>query len=269
MFKMNPKDIEKLQKGIQRAFDTHDAAAFVHVGPFAEMLKDNPDRAIDMIFEVYNKALDDAYTDDEGKNVRAFIESIAGGPHEAIPSAVYNAVGEVYPYLERPQKDKALRRVLNILDGINYVYVQNSHTPFIREPLFLADISVCRWLYWPGVEDGIGLMKKYSTFEELKDETIDERGLFRRDRVRSDFVLATALMHGKYSQWGDNYIDVANPTFLDRVFKGIVAVDFARVPQEKLESRLKEFHEVWPERFKQRLDSIRQEKDWVDYTKFS
>jgi len=257
-------DIDRIIEGLNKYTDSYEAAAFVHVGPFAEMLKDNPDKAIDMIFAVYNRALNDAYTDDEGKNARAFIESIAGGPHEAVPSAVYNAVGEVYPYLERPQRDKALRQVLNILDKINYVYVQNSHTPFIREPLLLADISVCRWLYWPGIEDGIGLIKKYSSFDELKEETIDERGLFIRDKVRSDFVLATALMHGKYSQWGDDYIDVANPTFLDRVFKGIVAVDFARIPQEKLESRLKEFHEVWPERFKQKLDSIRQEKDWVD-----
>ena len=231
------------------------------------MLKDNPNKAIDMIFAVYNKALDDAYTED-GKNVRAFIESVAGGPHEAVPCAIYNAVGEIYPYLDRSQKDRALKQILKILDLINYIYVQNIHTPFIREPLLLSDISICRLIYWPGLDECIKLINKYQSFEELKTETIDERGIFRRNYVLSDFVAATALMHGKYSKWAEDYIDVANPNFLDRVFKGIVAVDFARVSQDKLEDRIKEFKDVWPNKLCQNLDSIRLERDWVDYTKF-
>lgn len=266
---MNEEDIEKIQKGIQRAFDTHEAAAVVYVGPFAEMLKDNPDRAIDMIFAVYNKALNDAYTNDEGKNDRAFIESIAGGPHEAVPSALYNAIGEVYPYLDRPQRDNALKQVLKILDRINYIYVQNSHTPFIREPLLLSDISICRWLYWPGFDEGIELINKYPSFEELKNEIINENGIFRRDRVRSDFLVATTLIHGEYSKWGEDYIDAANPNFLDRVFKGIIAIDFSRISQDKLESKINEFNKMWPKRLCQKLDSIIKERDWVDYTKFN
>lgn len=266
---MNQKIINKLVEGVQKAFDAHDASAFVHVSPFSEILKDNPDKAIDMIFSVYNKSLDDAYTDDEGKNVRGFIEAVAGGPHEAIPSSLYNAVGEVYPYLERSQKDKALNQVLKILDSINYFYVQISHTPYIREPLLLADISICRRIYWPGLDDGLSLIKKYSSFKKFKNEIIDERGFFKRDKVKSDFILATILMHGKYSKWGDNYIDAANPNSLDRVFNGIVAIEFSQVGQHKFDERVIEFNKVWPKRFIEKLEEIINRKDWVDYNKFN
>lgn len=263
------QNINKLISGIQKTFDAHESSAFVNVGPFSEILKDNPDKAIDMIFAVYNKSLDDAYTDDGGKNVRGFIEAIAGGPHEAIPSSIYNAVGEVYSYLERSQKDKALRQVLKILDDINYFYVQISHTPYIREPLLLTDISICRRIYWPGFDDELNLIKKYSSFKRFKNETIDERGFFKRDKVKSDFILATVLMHRKYSEWGDNYIDVANPNFLNRVFNGIVAMDFSQVCQEKFDERVIEFNKIWPKRFIEKLEEIIDRKDWVDYNKFN
>ena len=257
-----------LGREMNRAFDTHDAAALLQVAPLVEQLKDDPDQAIDRIFLTYNNALNDAYAGENGINRRAFIESLAGGPNEVVPSAVYNAVGAVYPYLERPQRDKALRQILNILDGINYRYVQSSHTPFIREPLLLADITICRGIYWPGLEEGVNLMKRYSCFAELKEKTIDEEGLFRKNKVKSDFVLAAALVHGKNSSWGNDYIDTAHPEFLNRVFKGIVAIDFARTPPEEFESIVKEFHEVWPERFCKRIEPIRQEADWVDYSRF-
>lgn len=255
-----------LRKQIQKAFDKQEISAFVNVNPFSEMIKDNPDKAIDLIFQVYNNALDEVYTT-EGKNMRAFVESHAGGPHEAIPSAIYNSVGTVYPYLERTQKNKALKQVLNILDGQNYQYVQISHTPYIREPLLLSDICVCRCLYWPGLDDGIRKIRAYNNFKEFKEDNMNN-GLFKREKVRSDFILATTVMHKMYSSWGEEFVKEIEPNFLSRVYKGIVAIDFARLPDERLERTLKEFYSAWPNDFCEKLDSIRNEKDWVDYKLF-
>lgn len=171
--------------------------------------------------------------------------------------------------MERSQKDKALKQILKILDGINSSYVQISHTPYIREPLLLADISICRRIYWPGFDDGLNLIKKYSSFKKFKNETIDEKGFFRRNKVKSDFILATVLMHGKYSEWGNNYIDVANPNFLNRVFNGIVTMDFSQVCQHKFGERVMKFNNIWPKRFAEKLEEIIVRKDWVDYNKFN
>lgn len=265
---MNEELRKKLENKIQQEFDAHSIAALFHVSPLAEMLNDSPDRAIDGIFAAYNDALNEAYTDGEGQNLRGFVESFAGGPLEVIPSAIYNAVGAVYPYLERPQRDRALRQVLNILDGVNTRYVQESHAPFIREPLLSADIYICRWPYYPGFEEGARLAEQFQTFEELKSELLDERGMFRKNKVRSDFLVAAGLMHQKYSPWGDEYIAAANPEFLRRAFKGIVAIDFADVSEQKAIARTNEFNAAWPEAFCKQLEALRKEKDWVDYPNF-
>lgn len=115
-------------KKITKAFDAHDVAAFLHVSPLAQQLKDNPDKAINLIYQTFEEALNQAYTDDRGVNQRAYVQSLAGGPMETIPWAVYNSVGDVYPYLEKNQRFNALRQVLRCLDQYNTGYVQDTHT---------------------------------------------------------------------------------------------------------------------------------------------
>jgi len=257
-------NISELENGLRRAFETHEAAAFVHVEPLAQMLQDNPDKAIDLIFSTYNRALNDAYTDDEGHNVRGFVEAIAGGPFEGIPSALYNAVGAVYPYLERPQKNKALRQVLNCMDGINYMYVQLSHTSYVREPLLLSDIEIVRWMYWPGLHDEEHLWKG-KPFCQIREEIIDENGMFRRDKVQSDYLVAYALLRSSTANFGKEYVSVANPNFLDRVLKGIVAMRFAHSEDdEEVERGKARLRELLPASIHSRLEEIRLERDWVD-----
>jgi hypothetical protein len=253
---------------LHKCLDSYEAAAIVNVEPLSQMLKDNPDKAIDMIFNVYNKALNDAYTDDEGKNIRGFVEAIAGGPHEAVPSAVYNVVGEVYPYLERPQKDRALRKVLDCMDGINSAYVQISHTPYIREPLLLSDIQIVRWIYWPGLHDEKHLWKDKNDFFEIKDKLIDENGMFRRNIVRSDFLVAYALLRKRTGNFGEEYARASNPEFLERVMKGIVAMRFAHAENEEdvIEGK-RRLEELLPVSLHSRIEPLRLERDWVDYTK--
>jgi len=260
-------DIDKIIEGLNKSLDSYEAAAIIHVEPLAQMLKDNPNKAIDMIFNVYNKALDSAYTDSEGKNMRGFIEAVAGGPHETVPSAVYNAVGEVYPYLERPQKDKALRKVLDCMDKINYVYVNVSHTPFIREPSLLSDIQIVRWLYWPGLHDDEHLWENKTDFSEIQDEIMDKHGMFRKNVVRSDFLVAYSLLRKDIGNFGEEYASAANPEFLERVMKGIVAMRFAHAESEQEVIKGKRRLEgLLPESLHSRIEPLRLERDWVDHT---
>ena len=139
-------DQEDIMKSITSAFDAHDISAFLHVSPLAEELMRSPDKAIPEIKATYEAALDQAYTGKDGVNVRALVQSMAGGPFETIPWAVYNSVGAAYPYLTRPQKNLALRQMLNILDTRNTMEITGDggrpgHTTGIREPLLLSDIS--------------------------------------------------------------------------------------------------------------------------------
>ncbi len=259
-------DQEKLVNDLRKAFETYEAAALVHIEPLVQMLQDNPDKGINLIFKTYNRALNDAYTGDDGKNMRGFVEAMAGGPYEGIPSALYDAVGTVYPYLERPQKNKALRQVLNCMDSLNYRYVQISHTPYVREPLLFSDIETVRWMYWPGLHDEEHLWKG-KPFYQVREEIIDENGMFRKNMVNSDYLVAYALLRTSTTGFGEDYVSVANPNFLDRVLKGIVAMRFAHSEDdadvEKGKSRLRE---LLPACVHSRLEEIRLERDWVDYT---
>lgn len=267
-------DEAELNKAIHRCFDSHTASSLLHIAPFAEMLKDDPKRAIETIFEVYNRALNEAYTDDSGVNNRDFVEAVAGGPCETIPWDLYNAVGAVYPYLEREQKDRALGKVLNILDSRNYAEVNGGrgegHTPGIREPLLLSDICIARPLYWPGLYDEEHKWKKYIDFSELRAEMIDENGMFRTDRVNSDFLVAYALLRRGMCDFGEEYVNAANPAFLERTLRGIVALRFSGKPMsdEKIEKGRNRLEGLLPKSVHHRIEPLRKEADWVDYMKF-
>jgi hypothetical protein len=267
-------DSAEFNRELNRAVDTHFASALLHVLPLAERLMDDPDRAIDDIFVIYDRALNDAYRDDDGRNDRALVESIAGGPHEAVPWAVYNAVGTAYPYLEREQRDKALEKILQILDKRNYLEVNGAvargHTTGIREPLLLADIVLARPPYWPGLFDEQHIWKDKLTFWEIQNEIMDENKMFRPDKVNSDFLVATAFLNPRVTQFGEAYAEAVNPAFLERVLKGNIAIEFGRkkVPEE-IEERKRELLEALPETLHDRLDPILEEADWVDYTKFN
>ena len=136
-------NIEEIVRSIDRFHLLQDIAVEEYIRPLAQALMDDPKKAIEQIFNSYNKALDSAY----GKD-KSFIFAIAGGPYETIPWALYNAVGAVYPYLERDMKDLALGKILNILDRLNYADVNGlrgiGYTTGIREPLLLSDIGIVR-----------------------------------------------------------------------------------------------------------------------------
>ena len=198
-------NLKKLMAALEGSFAIHEASASIHVEPLAKMLMDNPDDAISQIFRVYNRALDDAYTDERSGNMRAFVEAVAGGPLETVPWALYNSIGAVYPYLERPQKNRALAEVLKILDGRNYMEVNGEagagHVTGIREPLLLSDIKIVRHLYWPGLHDQEHLWKDCLVFSDFQAECMDDNGMFRKDKVRSDFLVAYGLLRSDFSNF--------------------------------------------------------------------
>jgi len=272
-------ELRRVLSNSEALFGVHEGSAAVHIEPFARQFYDNPDKAIDDLVTVYNKALDDAYTDEHGQNNRAFIQAIAGGPCEVVPWALYNALGAVYPYLERPQKDRALGKILNILDQRNYAEVNGDrgagHTTGIREPLLLSDIAIVRPLYWPGLRDQENLVKGCKTYSEFYEKHIDKDGMFIHDKDHtenpehpiSDFLVGYALLRTDFCSFGEEYLLDANPDFRERLLKGIVALRFGR-PEWNVEKGEKRLREVLPKSFHDRITPLRLEGGWADVTQF-
>lgn len=191
-------------------------------------------------------------------------------------TSVYNIVGVIYPRLSREQKDSAIHRLLTYLDTKRYDVVAREVTPYIREPLLLSDINIVRPLYWPGLEGGEGekLIKNYLTFELLRKITIDENGLFLQDKVHSDFLVANAILRSDFCDYGEAYARVAEPEFLNRVLRGLVANRFARrkateeLSNEEIEERTHRLQELWPKSLHDRIEPLRLEGGWVDSRNF-
>ncbi len=260
---------------VQKAFDAHPVAAAIHLSSFPEMLRTNPDKAIGTIGTIYDNALDEAYTNEEGENHRYLVEAMAGGPCEVIPWILYNNIGTVYPSLERSQKDIVLKQIFGILDKRNYAEVNGvysaGHTPGIREPLLLSDICIARPLYWPGLYDEEQLWKKFDNFYDFEKNVMGE-GTFRKDMVNSDFLVAYAVLRTDFTNFGGDfaeYLRENNPNFLGRVIKGIVGLRFTRAEtSEKVESKRKRLEEILPRSLHDGIEPLRQEADWVDFKLF-
>ncbi|MFH1503249.1 MAG: hypothetical protein ABIE36_01170 [Candidatus Diapherotrites archaeon] len=270
---------------------------------FSQVLWENPEQALNSLFDWYNESLDRAYTNSKtGENYRDFVEMVAGGPHEAIPSALYNSVGGIYPFLDRELKNKALSKTLGILDLQNYVNVQISHTPYIKEPLLLSDITIARGLYWPGMDEGKNRIKKFESFFDFKFEYMTKEGFFKKDLIDSDFIVAYSLLWKDFCNWGEEYLEVANPSFLERVLKGIVGMNFASsfklknlseeeikginskaeeesyysrikgkldgILEKKISNRTKRLRELLPVSLYEKIDNKIMGQDWADPTLF-
>ncbi len=181
----------------------------------------------------------------------------------------YNALGAVYSRLPRSLRDEALGAYLAQLDNVNYIHVQDNHTPFIRDPQVLADLHVVRPAYWPGLEEGERLLTGHHTFGSFAREHMVGSGLFNPKTVQNDFVVAYTLLRADKSSYGEAFAAVCSPPFLERVITGIAALRFGRVRDvatfEQGQARLRE---LLPREVHPLLEKAEQEKDWVDYTKF-
>lgn len=280
------KNLENIMDDIRKNISQHQIAEMEYVQPLAQVLQDgDPRQFIKQFFDIYNKSLDSAYTDKNGVNQRSFVQAIAGGPFESIPWALYNVIGEIYPYLDREVKDEALGQILRCLDRLNYTDVNGlrgtGHTTGIREPLLLADICILRWLYFPGIEEGQWLQSKYDNFFDFQKDLMDEEGCFihkpvghdmnEDPGVNSDFMVAYSLITPEHSKWGEQYIKSTNPQFLERVVRGVVWTFFGDVldDNELYQKRMNEIKKALYPVLHDRIEPIVEERGWVDKRKFT
>lgn len=188
---------------------------------------------------------------------------VQGIGDDFIPDAgLYNAVGAIYPLLDRGQRDEAVRAHLRQFDMLNYLAVNSNHTPNIREPLLLADIIIVRPLYWPGLKDEKHLWNGKASFSDLEKEIMTEGGLFEPAKVKSDFLVAYALMRKDFTSFGEDYAKSANPEFLNRVIKGIVALRFANAAKDQVNKGRERLYELLPSLVHDRIEPLRQEAGW-------
>lgn len=179
-------------------------------------------------------------------------------------SGLYNAIGAIYPVLNRQDKDQVVRAHLSQFDKLNYIYVNINHTPHIREPLLLSDIVLARPIYWPGLKDEEHLWYEKKYFEDIKNEIITSNGLFYPGKVRSDFLVAYALLRSDITDFGEDYAAVANPNFLERVLKGIIAIRFCRSKdKESIEKDKERLYELLPESVHDKIETLRKQRDWA------
>jgi len=185
-------------------------------------------------------------------------ERVQGIGDDFLPDTYsYNAIGAIYPLLNVEDRKKVTGKFINRFDGINYNYVQNNHTSYIREPLLLADILLGRWIYFPGLFDEEKLWEGKESFSELEKEIIDENGLFKVDKVNSDFLVAYALMRTDITPFGEDYIKAANPKFLDRVIEGVANLGFNNLTQkEEIETKRKTFYGILPKSIHEKFEKI-------------
>lgn len=197
-------------------------------------------------------------------------ERVPGIGDDFIPDVNgYNLLGAMYPALNREQKDFALRAVLAQFSDVNYLYVNVNHTPFIREPTLLADIKIVRPLYWPGLRDQANLLNGKESFAEIEREIMDDKGLFNPEKVKSDFLVAYSLLRSDSTNFGEDYVKAANPTFLDRTLRGIVATRFANASDDKqVGAGMSRLKVLLPASTHDKLEQYRQEGGWADASKF-
>jgi hypothetical protein len=137
---------------------------------------------------------------------------------------LYNSIGVIYPQLNKQQKKIVVLAHLRQFKPIEQQYVNHNHTRFIREPLLLADISAAsKSHYWPGFGNESNLWEDEKSFSDLENE-IMENGLFKTNKVKSDFLAAYGLLCSDVSKFGGDFIKAAQPEFLNRVLEGIVTV---------------------------------------------
>lgn len=135
------------------------------------------------------------------------------------PTILYNAAGAIYPTMNGEQQQRLASAALASMDRIRYDMVQENHSNFIAEPLFLADIANTRHVYWPGLDAAKNYVSEHGTFASFERKRIKD-GLL--DTPYSDFCVAYGLMRSDFCNWGSKITKALRPSFIERVVKGTV-----------------------------------------------
>lgn len=250
-----------LMRDIGDLYDTMISNVSMISGTLNKLFLHDPDRAIGEIGNEFELRKKGEYGEDAG-----YVCAVTGGPNEGVVAPIYNAVGMYYPKLSPDQKSKALDQVFKIIDRYAYPEVQSSHISVIREPLLFSDITTAVPLYWPGIYEGERIVEWYRGmgygFKDGVTDIIDSKGMFDPKRVNSDFIVAYSLMRSDVCDYGEQYVEKANPQFLGRVMQGIVQKRFVNSPftVEEGTQRLKE---LLPKSTHHLIDPIRENLDLV------
>ena len=106
----------------------------------------------------------------------------------------------------------------------------------------------------------------------MQKEIIDEHGLFKPDRVNSDFLVAYALLRKDITTFSEDYAKTAHSEFLERVLRGIISLRFAGVDlnnKKEIEGRTERFRQLLPDSLHDKIESLRQDGGWADFQKFN
>lgn len=204
-----------------------------------------------------------------------FIKNLAGGAPEGITWGLYNAIGSVYPTLNRRQKDNAISQTLAIMDATAYTAVNGfegvGHTTGIREPLYLGEIASVRRMYWPGLDEGkLIIMRHCGNFKEIKADIMDKDGAFRRDKVHSDFVVAYAFLRKDFSDFGEKFAESFDRDFITRTIVAITKMRISNAKTEKgVSDGLERLRYLLPKSLHRLIDWASGTRDWVDPTQFT
>lgn len=251
----------------------HEIATSLQLSDFQEKLRKDPDEAIDEIVDVYENALN-RYNKPPSKkftikvkgNYRNYVGAENGRPPQLIPDILYNSIGEVYPSLNRYQKNKALKQIFSILDRENSRKVRWVHTSVIRNPQLLSDILVCRMMYMPDLEDIIGENSLSHVTAKQMEDLIDNVGLFKKNKVKSDFLAAYVLLRKDINVFAEEYARAANPQFLEEVLEGIAALE-SRPKKREWEGK-KKAKDRYPDSVHERILELKKEANWVNSDNF-
>lgn len=88
-------------------------------------------------------------------------------------------------------------------------------------------------------------------------------------KVKSDFLVAYSLLRSDFCDFGEQYVGTANPLFLERTIKGIVALRFGVAKRQKdVDKGIERLKELLPGSIHYKIDPIRKEAGWADPNNF-
>ena len=196
------------------------------------------------------------------------VPRVQGIGDDFIPNTdLYNALGAIYPLLCRTKRDKIIGACLAQFDNIRYDCVQENHISYLREPLLLADITIARRIYWPGLYEGIKLVKRYNEYSDF-GSFIDAKGIFNPKLVASDFLTAYYLLRKDKFDSSSEYVRQSHPAFLERAVKAVVNMRFGTLASGNFSEGVARLQELLPVEVHSLIDKFVLEKDWTDYSKF-
>jgi hypothetical protein len=220
---------------------------------YARLVVQDPEKAIDELYG-FNKKVRNVNKE------RAFIESLVG-PNQDWTGPIFSLVGNIYPELNKQAREKALRKTLQILDKINYMYVQWD-VEKINEPLFVRDIQVSRPIYWPGYEQQTKFLEKNTTWKDFLEK--------RKELITSDFLLAFAISKPKHAslEIRTKFYD-SNKELMDRTSEAIGGILYNESErfherekltlEEYITDNIKKFDPLLHEKIYKAIE----EKDWI------